>query len=393
MAVTENIYTGDGSTVLFSFTFPYLDTSNIKVSLAGADTTAYTLANATTVQMDTAPGSGVQVRIYRVSDEDSLDSTFYPGSSIRAADLNDNFLQLLYLNQETLRTASEATTGAIVDGSITTAKLGSQVVTNAKLADNAVATANIQDEAVTNDKLAEGVTTQAGFRNLIINGNPIINQRGYVSGTNTTGNNEYTLDRWRVFVSGENLTFTDSNGIRTVTAPANGVTQVVEGASILGGTYTLSWNGTATAVVNGAPVANGANVVLPGGVDAIVRLSNGTFSLVQLETGTHKTPFEPRPLGVELALCQRYYQVGTIANYGYAPGANFSVGNSYEFPVTMRAAPTITLSGGSETNISAVDVISVFSDGNGFSARGVSTSAASSGGTFWRRNFTAVIEL
>jgi hypothetical protein len=35
MAITENKYTGNGSTVLYSFTFPYLEVTDIKVSLDG----------------------------------------------------------------------------------------------------------------------------------------------------------------------------------------------------------------------------------------------------------------------------------------------------------------------------------------------------------------------
>ena len=97
MAVTENTYTGDGSTVLFSFTFPYLDQSHVKVSLNGSDTTAFTFANATTVQLNSAPAVGVAVRIYRNSDTDNVEATFFPGSAIRAGDLNENFLQSLYL--------------------------------------------------------------------------------------------------------------------------------------------------------------------------------------------------------------------------------------------------------------------------------------------------------
>ena len=50
MAITENQYTGNGSTVLYSFTFPYLEVADIKVSLDGSLTTGYTLANATTIQ-------------------------------------------------------------------------------------------------------------------------------------------------------------------------------------------------------------------------------------------------------------------------------------------------------------------------------------------------------
>ena len=101
MTVTiENLYTGNGSTTDYSFTFPYLDTSDIKVTLATVATTAYSLLNATTVRFDSAPGNGVAIRIYRETAFDTPKATFYPGSAIRANDLNDNTLQNLYVNQE-----------------------------------------------------------------------------------------------------------------------------------------------------------------------------------------------------------------------------------------------------------------------------------------------------
>jgi hypothetical protein len=181
----------------------------------------------------------------------------------------------------------------------------------------------------------------AGFRNVIINGNPTINQRGYGSGAATSGANQYTLDRWRVVTSGQNISFTDSANVRTVTAPAGGCEQVVEGLSILSGTYTLSWTGTATATVGGAAVANGGNVTLTGGTNATVKFSSGTFSLVQLEPGTVATPFERRSYGQELALCQRYFQAGTYQLAGYAV-STVSVNYSVNLPVVMRASPTVT---------------------------------------------------
>ena len=100
MAVTQNTYTGNGSTTNYSFTFPYLEETDIKVSLNGTVTTAYTLANATTISFTTAPGAGVAIRIYRDTDTDNLQSTFFAGSAIRAQDLNDNFLQSNYTVQE-----------------------------------------------------------------------------------------------------------------------------------------------------------------------------------------------------------------------------------------------------------------------------------------------------
>lgn len=101
MAVTQNTYTGNGATVLYSFTFPYLETTDVKVTINGTPTTAYTFANATTIQFNTAPANGAAIRIYRDTDDASLAATFYSGSAIRAQDLNDNFTQNLYVTQET----------------------------------------------------------------------------------------------------------------------------------------------------------------------------------------------------------------------------------------------------------------------------------------------------
>ena len=100
MATTQNTYTGDNLTVSYSFTFPYLEETDIKVSLDGVVTTAYSLSNATTITFDTAPGTGVAIRIYRDTNNDELAATFFAGSAIRAQDLNEDFLQSNYSVQE-----------------------------------------------------------------------------------------------------------------------------------------------------------------------------------------------------------------------------------------------------------------------------------------------------
>ena len=99
-AVIQNEYTGNNSTTTYSFTFPYLKTSDIKASLDGVDTTAFTLPNATTLQFNTAPGSNVKIKIFRQTSVDNLTATFYAGSAIKSEDLNDNFTQNLYKTQE-----------------------------------------------------------------------------------------------------------------------------------------------------------------------------------------------------------------------------------------------------------------------------------------------------
>ncbi|BCV04352.1 MAG: hypothetical protein CM15mV84_230 [uncultured marine virus] len=99
-AVIQNEYTGNNSTTTYSFTFPYLKTSDIKASLDGVATTAFTLPNATTLQFNTAPASNVKIKIFRETSVDDLTATFYAGSAIKSEDLNDNFTQNLYKTQE-----------------------------------------------------------------------------------------------------------------------------------------------------------------------------------------------------------------------------------------------------------------------------------------------------
>lgn len=107
MATTENKYTGDGSTTRYSIQFEYLNESDIKVSLqepgqAAQNTTAFTFANATTIQLNSPPTAGYEVRIFRETSNDTLISKFFAGSAIRAVDLNRNFEQTLFSVQEVL---------------------------------------------------------------------------------------------------------------------------------------------------------------------------------------------------------------------------------------------------------------------------------------------------
>ena len=65
---------------------------------------------------------------------------------------------------------------------------------------------------------------------------------------------------------------------------------------------------------------------------------------IQLEQGSQPTPFEQRPIGIELLLCQRYYEIGRLAAAGYGSVATVdsgAYGNS-SFASRKRIAPTIT---------------------------------------------------
>ena len=90
-----------------------------------------------------------------------------------------------------------------------------------------------------------------------------------------------------------------------------------------------------------------AGIIRTSGSSNWISTNGATFYLtgVQLEVGSVATPFERRPYGLELALCQRYFwraPADVIAHGGsQSNGAVFVIGT---LPVTMRAYPTASTS-------------------------------------------------
>ena len=160
MATTENLHTGDGSKTKFSFTFPYLNQTDVEVYkyvtnawVKQTVTTHYTFDNATTIKFGSAPaaattaeqtnlGNTKNVKIKRNTSGDSLAATFYPGSAIRAGDLNDNYTQNLYVTQEASNAVTDANTDAAA--ALTTANDAETK------ADTAISTANTASTNATN---------------------------------------------------------------------------------------------------------------------------------------------------------------------------------------------------------------------------------------------------
>ncbi len=193
----------------------------------------------------------------------------------------------------------------------------------------------------------------AGFRNRVINGNFSVNQRVQVSGTALAAA-AYGHDRWKAGAAGCTYTFTAAKPDTTVTIAAGTLTQVIEDANVEGGTYTLSWTGTATARVYQGTAAGSyaaSPLVVTGlsaGANTTIEFGPGTLGKVQFEPGPVATPFERRPIGTELALCQGYYfrlnsAGSTYAGFGAACASSATGANAYlKYPAPMRAAPTMT---------------------------------------------------
>lgn len=108
---TQIKYAGNGTRKNFPFTFTYMHFYDVKAALWDdttkeyiVQTNKYVLDPTGTevlflVAPEEAPVSapdGLNIKIYRDTDIDIMESVFYPGSSIRAQDLNDNFEQLQF---------------------------------------------------------------------------------------------------------------------------------------------------------------------------------------------------------------------------------------------------------------------------------------------------------
>ena len=253
----------------------------------------------------------------------------------------------------------------------------------------------------------------AGRRNLIINGDFKISQRGdYTTSAVTAGHDTYWLDRWMSLKDGTTST------VQRVTRTINGVSKyaariecTVAGSGIIGfvqrvelanipvgeiltascwvrtnhpsvgfrtnsfggvggdvgskfisdgGWRKVSWTFNSTGTVSLDP-----DILIVAYNNAAVSIAVGNYieiADVQLEVGKVATPFEYRSYGQELALCQRYCAKfgGGSGNdafgSGFAHGTNFYV--FVPLPVSMRSTPTLTLYGtASDISVTAPGVV------------------------------------
>jgi len=138
MATTFVDYTGDGNATK-TFSFPSYKVEDIKVevdNVVKTVTTHYNITSYTTTgggnvvfTSGNIPASPASIRIYRNTDVDTAKATYTAGSSVKAADLNNNMTQLLYAAQEEQNQTIIASD--IKDGVITSAKITDGTIVNA----------------------------------------------------------------------------------------------------------------------------------------------------------------------------------------------------------------------------------------------------------------------
>ena len=198
-------------------------------------------------------------------------------------------------------------------------------------------------------------------RNALVNGNFGVNQRGYASGASLAAG-AYAHDRWKAGTAGS-YTFTQTNPDTVVTITSGTLVQAVDVGNVYATSMWLTWTGTATARVwqgsaSGTFAAGTATTVggvkvnallvtgLTLGVIANVEFGTGTLGLVQFEAALPNagpTRFERRH--GELALCQRYFQRWQQPPLRGSAGGTSAARIGMVLPVTMRASPTLIMTG------------------------------------------------
>jgi hypothetical protein len=123
----------------------------------------------------------------------------------------------------------------------------------------------------------------------------------------------------------------------------------------------MIWSlGSGSAYTGSAGAWSGANYIATSESTSVVATLNATWQItgVQLEEGTYATPFEKRNFGLELQMCQRYYEksfdldvkpdhsLGLIGgthvfSQPLGGGAFYYLPHPINFVVNKRAAPVV----------------------------------------------------
>ena len=114
---------------------------------------------------------------------------------------------------------------------------------------------------------------------------------------------------------------------------------------------------------------------------------SGTFDIaqVQLEEGSVATQFEQRPYGLELSLCQRYYETGYFHGISYNSSSTVLQRTQVFYKCNKRISPSVTIS-----KISGVATISMAYGNASQFVGGINSTAE---GQDWYGTYTASAEL
>lgn len=189
-----------------------------------------------------------------------------------------------------------------------------------------------------------------GFKNYLINGDLLLNQRAFTGGALAAG--VYGFDRWKGGTGGCTVSVNTSTAVITLNGP---LVQVVElprlaSAAVVfsvedpSGTININVDGQTASITSGSG-RRGATVTLPSGSTGNVTVTvstsgSTTFKRMQLELGTTATPFEWRPAAVEFTLAARYYRRGRFAHDFNSTNGSYQT-MRIPFGANMRAAPAV----------------------------------------------------
>ena len=174
MATTFVEYTGDGNATK-QFTFPSYQESDVKVRVDGVlkttsthyNITGYTTTGGGSVVFTSGniPSSPAKIRIYRDTSVDTAKATYTAGSSVKAADLNNNNTQLLYRAQEEQVPnliqsydidASAIETSNIKNDSVTADKIPDDTINSEHYAAGSIDLEHMSANSVDSDQYVDG---------------------------------------------------------------------------------------------------------------------------------------------------------------------------------------------------------------------------------------------
>ena len=330
------------------------------VTLTVGDVTAVLPASATNPAMDGTAAPGVSPTWSAGDHVHPTDSTRYAASNPAGYVTAGGAATAAPVQSVATRTGAVTLTHAdITDWTATLAPYAT--LASPALSGNPTAPTPAPGDADTSVATTAFVQVAQRYQNYADNSGFSVNQRAYVSGTALAAG-IYGHDRWKAGAGGCTYTFAAPAGpANSITITAGTLQHVVEGASVAGGNYVLSWAGTAQGRVGGAAYAASPVAVtgIAAGANTTIEFNAGTLSNVKLEAGTVATAWVAKAARDELSNCQRFYQIGQLfaqINNQLATGA-FNV--STPLIMSMRASPTVFGGVNSSSNITGFNVAAI----------------------------------